>query len=67
MNDLGYAVTGLNPHMSIYQFQNNGVADFILPKIWREIMDCGPCLDAPICINVGAHDKNGSMYVEPRK
>lgn len=67
MRTVGYSATGVNPHMSIYQFQNNGVGDFGTPKLWLEIMGCGPCLDAPMCIPAGACDKSGSMFVEPRR
>lgn len=67
MKTTGYAATGVNPHMSIYQFQNNGVTDFTSHKLWWEIMGCGPCLDAPICIPVGACNEHGSMFVEQRR
>lgn len=62
MRTVGYAATGVNPHMSIYQFQNNGVGDFVTPKLWLEIMECGP-----MCIPTGACYKSGSMFVEPRR
>lgn len=70
MRTLGYAVTGLNPHLSIYKFQNNGVDDFDTPKLWLNIIGCGPCLDAPEAIPTGCHiSKNlgvGTQYIEPR-
>ena len=70
MKTLGYAVTGLNPHLSIYQFQNNGVDDFDTPKLWLNIMGCGPCMDAPEAIPTGCHSSRnfgfGTQYIEPR-
>ena len=65
MNDFGYATTGFNPHMSIYQFQ--GVGDYKTLALWWEIMSCGPCLDAPLCVPVGACTNSGAMYIEPRR
>lgn len=61
---VGYASTGLNPHLSIYQFYHNGVSDFSNTALWWEIMGCGPCMDAPTCIPAGGRCERGDIFIE---
>lgn len=58
-----YSMTGSNPHLSTNQFQNNGIGDFITPKVIWDILSMGSCLDAPICLPAGSCSSNWTVQV----
>jgi len=56
-----YAMTGSNPQLSVYQFQNLGVGDFTTPKLIWEIMSMGSCIDAPQYLPAGSCISNWAV------